>query len=174
MYDRIKQQIPAIVALLIGFGVATFLVGKNEPQRDMRMEMRENKTTSTAPSSGATMTTPTTHTHKMIEVDPSLPVPSVELTISPDALDGYNLHLVTENFTFTPEAAGREPVANTGHAHLYVNDVKVARIYGNWFYLSPTLLTPGENYVMVTLNANEHSDWVSKGNHIGAMGLITR
>jgi hypothetical protein len=112
--------------------------------------------------------TPEAHTHAMIEVDRTLPLPAVAIELVPDSMSGYNLRMMTENFTFTPEGEGDAPKPNEGHAHVYINDVKVGRAYGEWYHLPGSLFTPGKNTVMVTLNANEHSDWAYEGGHIGA------
>ncbi|MCA9368338.1 hypothetical protein KC887_08875, partial [Candidatus Kaiserbacteria bacterium] len=112
------------------------------------------------------------HTHPMLEVDPALPVPTVTLEAVKDEKDGYNLHLVTTNYTFTPEAANSPPAANTGHAHLYVNGQKVARVYGEWFHLPAADLAQGLNAVEVTLNANDHSEWVYEGAHLAATTTV--
>lgn len=64
---------------------------------------------------------------------------------------------------FTPAAINRAPQDNEGHAHIYVNGVKFARVYSSWFYLPADALTPGENDVSVTLNANDHGEWTVNG-----------
>ncbi len=112
--------------------------------------------------------------HEMLEVDTSKPVPTVTLLATKDSKDGYNLQLVTENFTFTPENVGGAPVANEGHAHLFVNGNKVARLYGDWFSLSSSHLKEGENIIEVSLNANDHSEWTVEGQHIGAEVTVSK
>lgn len=107
-----------------------------------------------------------THDHPQISISSGSPVPKAELKISQDANSGYNIQIITDNFTFTPEASGSEPIANTGHAHLYVNDRKVARLYGDWYHLSEDKLTVGNNDIRVTLNANDHSEWAINGETI--------
>jgi hypothetical protein len=102
---------------------------------------------------------PGDHDHPALPVDPALPIPSLTHLVFPDAMDGYNVQILSRNFTFTPAAINRENVANEGHAHIYVNGVKYARIYGNWFHLPSAALFPGVNAVTVTLNANDHSTW---------------
>jgi hypothetical protein len=57
---------------------------------------------------------------------------------------------------------------NQGHAHIYVNGVKVSRVYSKWYYLSSAFLKPGENNVSVTLNANDHSEWAINGTSISS------
>lgn len=102
---------------------------------------------------------PGEHDHPALPVDPELPIPSLTHLVFPDAMDGYNVQILSRNFTFTPASINRENVANEGHAHIYVNGVKYARVYGNWFHLPATAMRAGVNAVTVTLNANDHSTW---------------
>lgn len=71
------------------------------------------------------------------------------------------MQILSRNFKFTPAAANREIVANEGHAHIYVNGVKIARIYSDWYHLPSSLISLGVNAVTVTLNANDHSTWAT-------------
>lgn len=103
------------------------------------------------------------HQHPPREVSAELPQPSVTHLVFPDVMGGYNVQILPVNFKFTPAAINRAPQDNEGHAHIYVNGVKLARVYSNWFHLSGDLLTPGENEVRVTLNANDHSEWAVNG-----------
>jgi len=47
-----------------------------------------------------------------------------------------------------------EPMAGEGHAHLYVDGVKVARIYGEWYHLET--LPDDAQMISVGLYANNH------------------
>ena len=97
------------------------------------------------------------HDHPAFPVDPALPIPSLTHLVVPDAIDGYNVQILSKNFIFTPASINRENIANEGHAHIYVNGAKVSRVYSNWFHLPSAFLQPGVNAVTVTLNANDHS-----------------
>ena len=96
--------------------------------------------------------------HLMTEVQ-SEQIPQLSVKVVPDMKSGYNLHLQTEHFTFVPDRANSEPIQNEGHAHLYINNEKVARLYGPWFHLDDHHLTEGVNVMRVTLNAHDHSEW---------------
>lgn len=61
--------------------------------------------------------------------------PEITIEVTKDPMDGWNVRLITENFTFTPQTVNSENVLNTGHAHLYVNDVKIARLYSPNFHI---------------------------------------
>lgn len=69
------------------------------------------------------------HDHPLLEVLKDAPVPTVTHLVFPDAMDGYNIQILTENFTFTPAAINSAAVPNEGHAHLYVNGEKISRVY---------------------------------------------
>lgn len=107
------------------------------------------------------------HMHDMLEVE-SKKIPKVTLEAEKDLKDGLNIKLTTENFAFTPEKVNSDPVQNEGHAHVFVNGVKVARVYGKYFHIPGSILIPGENTITVTLNANNHSEWAVAGAHVEA------
>lgn len=94
------------------------------------------------------------HEHIPLEIPETYPQPTVRLEIINDPMGGYNLHLQTTNFRFAPENAGKEQIFGEGHAHLYVNDEKIARVYGNWYYLPP--MKQGRYDIEVTLHGNGH------------------
>ena len=110
--------------------------------------------------------------HVIVDVPDDLPYPSARIELEADPVDGFNLFLATENFTFTPEAVNRELVPNEGHAHLYLNGKKAARLYSPWRHLPGTLFNEGVNRVEVVLNANDHSTWGLAGEPIGDEVLI--
>ncbi|MDJ0958117.1 MAG: hypothetical protein QNI91_14715, partial [Arenicellales bacterium] len=82
-----------------------------------------------------------THTHDSIDVSSDADIPSLSLEIAPDAVGGWNVRIRTSEFRFTPENVNKEHVSGEGHAHLYVDGVKKARLYGEWFHLGD--LSPG-------------------------------
>lgn len=101
-------------------------------------------------------------------------VPQVEIvSTTKGSMGEYNIEIATDHFTFTPEHIDADPVENTGHAHVYVNDEKVGRVYGNWIYLPGKHFTSGENKVTVTLNANTHGAWTFSGAPIEATTYVT-
>ena len=84
------------------------------------------------------------------------PVPTVTLAVQPDLVSGWNVKVATNNFRFAPEELENPGDWNAGHAHLYLDGKKVARLYGSWFHL--TGLEPGIRQLRVTLNTNDHRD----------------
>ncbi|MEM7242378.1 MAG: hypothetical protein AAF429_09350 [Pseudomonadota bacterium] len=110
--------------------------------------------------------------HEMlVELDPAMP-PDLRLEITKDAVSGWNLFVDVENFTFVPASEGAEAVLGEGHAHLYVNDVKMARLYGPHFHM-PDLPT-GEHRLRVTLNANNHASYAVNGQAVAVEALLVQ
>lgn len=101
--------------------------------------------------------------HPRLDLPANMPAPEVMIHASKDDMGGWNFHLMTTNFKFTPENAGKDDVLGEGHAHLYINGKKVARVYNNWFH---TTLVKGENKVKVTLNSNSHKDYYFQGKQV--------
>ena len=109
--------------------------------------------------------------HGEIEV-PAEDAPRVALTVTEDSMDGWNIVLETEGFEFTPEAVNGEHVPGTGHAHVYLNEVKLARLYGPYFHLPE--LPPGEHEISVSLSANDHAYFVVDGERVEARVTVTQ
>jgi hypothetical protein len=96
-----------------------------------------------------------THKHGSLEVGGiGQPVPTVKLYLLKDPMSGWNANIVTENFRFAPENVSENHVPGEGHAHLYVDGVKVNRVYGPWYFIGP--LSSGEHSVKVTISSNDH------------------
>ena len=81
--------------------------------------------------------------------------PTVSAVLRPDPRSGWNLHVQTRNFAFAPERASTPNMPGEGHAHVYVNGEKVARLYGEWLHIES--LPDGNVELRVTLNTNDHS-----------------
>ncbi len=91
---------------------------------------------------------------ELLQLPEGTDVPTLDIAVKPDPMSGWNLHIVTDKFRFSPENASAPHVAGEGHAHIYLNGKKVARHYGPWFHIAE--MPKGKNTVKVTLNANDH------------------
>lgn len=91
---------------------------------------------------------------EVLSLVPSATAPTLAVAVTADPVSGYNLHIMTENFTFSPENASLDHVDGEGHAHVYINGLKLGRFYGPWVHLDG--LPEGDVSVEVTLNANDH------------------
>lgn len=94
------------------------------------------------------------HHHEASIDAPADSAPTLAVRLLEDPVAGWNLNVITENFHFSPEQAGHAHVPNEGHAHVYVNGEKIARLYGAWMHIGAL---PEGAEVEVTLNANDHS-----------------
>ncbi|NBC26838.1 MAG: hypothetical protein GVY08_08250 [Bacteroidetes bacterium] len=88
--------------------------------------------------------------------------PSVTIDVLKDPLSGWNLRVETENFTFAPESIGLPHEPGEGHAHLYINERKAGRIYGEWNHIGR--LPPGTHTIRVELTTNQHRTYAVEGN----------
>jgi hypothetical protein len=111
------------------------------------------------------------HDHSALLENGDGPAPSVEIALIEDSAAGWNLKVMTKNFVFTPTTVNQEHVPNTGHAHVYVNGEKLARIYGPWMHIGE--LPSGDVKVSVSLNANTHSPLAVDGVAVEAVKIIT-
>lgn len=93
--------------------------------------------------------------HGFMDVRSDLVIPNIEsLEVNRDAMSGYNISIITTNFSFTPKNVNTKHAPGEGHAHIYVNGEKYARIYAPHFHI-PQLAAPIKE-IRVTLNANGH------------------
>ena len=85
-----------------------------------------------------------------------------ELSIKKD----YTKYIKLENFVLTPEEVGQKNQPNSGHMHLYVNGIKISRVYSNWFHIPGRYFNLEENVIKITLNSNLHDSFTINGNPI--------
>jgi len=111
------------------------------------------------------------HSHGMMAVDGWALIPTITTSIQKDPVGGWNLHLETSNFIFDAASAGLANVEGHGHAHIYVNGEKLARIYGDWFHIGT--LPTGKNMISVSLNANDHSALAYNGELLEHKQVVT-
>ncbi|EDX87790.1 hypothetical protein S7335_5500 [Synechococcus sp. PCC 7335] len=101
---------------------------------------------------------------KAIEIPARTPVPALTIQVKEDPVRGWNLYVGTTNFDFAPEKVNDESSPTEGHAHLYINNKSIQRIYGPWTHLPE--LPSGTNEIRVTLNANGHEVLTTQGSQI--------
>lgn len=99
------------------------------------------------------------HVHEPVPTDDYDAIPSLSLGASYDGLGGINLELKTQNFVFAPQKVNTLHVPGEGHAHLFINDTKITRIYSPYHYVSSDFLPVGKNVIRVELNANSHGNY---------------
>ena len=105
--------------------------------------------------------------HEVVEAGENM---TVSLEVREDSKSGWNAFLTVDGMEFAPEHASSPPVDGEGHAHLYVDGQKIARLYGTSYHFS--IAEPGTHEVMVSLNANDHSAYGHGGEPIQAMATV--
>lgn len=101
------------------------------------------------------------HSHSGLDVAGWGAIPSVEVSISADSKSGWNLKADVENFVLAPQSVSTENVEGEGHMHLYVDGVKITRMYDEWHHIDG--LSEGRHEIRVELSANDHSVLTANG-----------
>jgi hypothetical protein len=81
-------------------------------------------------------------------------LPGLTASLTKDTGGNFNLNIALENFRFAPDNVNGAYQPGDGHAHLYVNGVKRARLYGAWYHLDD--LPAGDVQIRISLNGNDH------------------
>ncbi len=97
--------------------------------------------------------------------------PFVDLTVIPLSDGSYNIRVQTLNFIFAPQNVDQAPVPGEGHAHIYVDGEKIARIYGEWYHMSS--LPEGAEMISVSLYANNHQPLAVDGIPVSDMVILS-
>lgn len=97
--------------------------------------------------------------------------PTVDINVTKDPMAGYNLQVIVDGFEFAPQSASLAHVEGEGHAHVYANGVKLARLYSEWMHLDA--LPNGDVVIEVSLNTNDHRPLAVDGDLIVAKTTIT-
>ena len=99
--------------------------------------------------------------HGNYDISQEAVIPKImDFKVLKDPMSGWNLFIQTSNFRFTPENVNQAHQVGEGHAHLYINGQKFARIYGPFFHLPD--LAGDQNEIKVTLNAKGHENLAIK------------
>ncbi len=108
-------------------------------------------------------------TTKTYNVTAGESIPTVSFQIIPEQKDGYDIHITTTNFNFTPEHIDQAPAANEGHVHLYLDGALIV-VLGNWYHLNA--LPSGNHQIRVALANNDHSLYAVNGQSIEAVQTL--
>ena len=95
----------------------------------------------------------------------------VSVGAEPDGLGGVNVNVMTESWRWAPEEVNLANSPGAGHGHIYVDGVKLNRVYGPHYYLMG--LEPGMREIRVTLNASGHNDLTYDGRPVEAAAVVT-
>lgn len=87
--------------------------------------------------------------------------PAAVLHVEPDPGGGYVVRVEADRFRFAPGPADGAHVQGEGHAHLYVDGRKVARMYGPVHHLPD--LASGRRTLTVALATHDHRLYARSG-----------
>lgn len=103
-------------------------------------------------------------------VESEAPV-SIAITAEPDAHGGVDVQIATEGFQFAPDSVDQPHTPGAGHAHIYVDGVKLGRVFESDYHIDP--LSPGQHEIKVSLNTNDHSELVYDGSKVESTATVT-
>ena len=167
------QHVLILGALIVLIALVVIFVPKDsEVQDDVAMDDMSSMKMEDDESMAHTHDNGSAHVHDhnmLLEVVSS--VPTIDVTVH-EGVSGYNVSIETTNFTFTPENVDEAHVDNEGHAHIYVDGVKINRMYGEWYHLS-SLGDSGEHIIRVELSTNDHKTYAFEGEKIDDTVVVT-
>jgi hypothetical protein len=167
-----------IISLAINLILIGALAFSNIKNEKMEIDHKKHDMSMMKPTSNSSTfsSMAMTHMHEDFDIpEDSKTVPTVVLKTYPDSKSGYNIEIVTTNFTFAPEKANIETGSyNEGHVHLSINGQMISRIYGAWTHIPSTLLTKDSNVIEVSLNSNTHKSLHFKTLPIDAKATVAK
>ena len=100
--------------------------------------------------------------------------PQATLELQKDPTGGFNVHVVTTNFTWRPDMESMQHVPGEGHAHVYLDGRKIMRIYNEWFHLNTFQFAtrPGEQLLSIEFVGNDHAPYTIQGAPVGVMEIV--
>ncbi len=91
------------------------------------------------------------------QVSEGEPAPSIALEATKSET-GWTVSVTSEDFEFTPNLVDGPHVPGTGHGHIYLNGLKLGRLYSADTAIGH--LPPGQHEIRVTLSTNDHRAYV--------------
>ena len=107
--------------------------------------------------------------HDPDAVEAGAPV-AVAITATAGVRGEVDVQIKTDNWRWAPEAVDQDHEPGVGHAHVYVDGVKISRVFGPEYHLEN--LDPGMREIRVTLNANNHSELMIDGEVVDATAMV--
>ncbi len=104
--------------------------------------------------------------HPGNKIDADKPYPSINLKVIKDEIDGYNIFIDLKNFNLNPSEIGGENISNSGYLQLFINDIRVTRIYSDWVHVPQRFFNLKENFIKITIHSYLHDQFTIKGKPI--------
>ncbi len=103
-------------------------------------------------------------------VESSVPI-GVSITAEPDANGGIAVHIVPDGFRFAPELVDQPDTPGAGHAHIYMDGVKLGRVFEHDHHIAD--VSPGDHEIRVSLNTNDHAELTIDGSGVEDIVTVT-
>lgn len=111
-----------------------------------------------------------THDHSQpLDLPAGPDAPALSIALHKDPMSGWNLQVMPRNFRFAPQNASAADQPGEGHAHVYVNGEKLARLYARWMHIPPL---PAGTDITVSLNTNSHRPLSVGGAPVSASAAV--
>ena len=104
--------------------------------------------------------------HPGNKIDADKPYPSISLKVIKDKIDGYNIFIDLKNFNLNPSEIGGENISNSGYLQLFINDIRITRIYSDWVHVPQRFFNLRENFVKITIHSYLHDQFTIRGKPI--------
>ena len=104
--------------------------------------------------------------HPGNKIDADKPYPSINLIVIKDKIDGYNIFIDLKNFNLNPSEIGGENISNSGYLQLFINDIRITRIYSEWVHVPQRFFNLEENFIKITIHSYLHDQFTIKGKPI--------
>ena len=104
--------------------------------------------------------------HPGNKIDADKPYPSINLKVIKDKIDGYNIFIDLKNFNLNPLEIGGENISNSGYLQLFINDIRITRIYSDWVHVPQRFFNLKENFIKITIHSYLHDQFTIKGKPI--------
>ena len=124
--------------------------------------------------------------HPGNQIDADKPYPSINLTVIKDKIDGYNIFIDLKNLpasdlrkilndakkrkklrnNLNPSEIGGENISNSGYLQLFINDIRITRIYSDWVHVPQRFFNLKENFIKITIHSYLHDQFTIKGKPI--------
>ncbi len=97
------------------------------------------------------------------------PQPALQIFVSEDP-NGWHIQVEADNFTFSEADQDGPHRPGIGHAHVYLNGLKLQRLFETEFTIGA--LPAGIHTLRVTLNTNDHRVYMVGGQPVAATATI--
>jgi len=68
--------------------------------------------------------------------------------------------------SLNPSEIGGENISNSGYLQLFINDIRITRIYSDWVHVPQRFFNLKENFIKITIHSYLHDQFTIKGKPI--------